>query len=155
MIAGYLSGHRGMAGSVAYSLTQWMACMSTRRAAVCQVTRWLARQGMCRVMDCNRRIVVLKEVHEILGRDRKPLHTFEVISIFYLRSSNLTVGESFFKNSFGGRSQCSCATTRSFLIIRQASSYSSIARPPQMYMLDFHIHHSSHHPHRNIIQVNT
>ncbi|GFZ08150.1 hypothetical protein Acr_19g0010870 [Actinidia rufa] len=50
MMTGYQPSPRSMAGSTAYSLTQRLARMSTCQAAVCPVTRQLARQGTRQTM---------------------------------------------------------------------------------------------------------
>ena len=74
MIAGYPSSRRGMVGPAAYSLTQQTTRMRARRAVVCRVTRWLARQGTRQVEDYNRRIVVLKEVRDFFLKEKTLTH---------------------------------------------------------------------------------
>ena len=50
-------------------------------------------------MDYNKRIVVFKEVRDIFREKKTLTHTFELISTFYLWSSNLTVREPFSKTA--------------------------------------------------------
>ena len=109
MMTGYQPSSGSMAVSVAYSLPQRSARMSTRRAAVYPVKWQLTHQGTRRVVPYKVSIYFFKKYTNSV------LENIYSLSPYVFRSSNLTVGEPFFRNSFSEWSHYFCVTARSML----------------------------------------